>query len=83
MNDLLAIGSTVIPRKDPVNITFDKILDVANAAKNLEMEHVDFIAFSEYNRERVREDHYGASDRYGRFRSADNRNSDDSSSGGH
>ncbi|GJY78995.1 putative nucleotidyltransferase, ribonuclease H [Tanacetum coccineum] len=70
-------------RRDLVNITFEKVSDVANAAKNLEMEHADFIALSEYNRKRVREDHYGASDRHGRFRSGHNRNSNDRSSGGH
>nr|GEX78484.1 hypothetical protein [Tanacetum cinerariifolium] len=53
-------------RRDLVNFRFDKVSDVANAAKNLKMEHTDYITSRpEYNRKRGREDHYEASDRHG------------------
>nr|GEV58019.1 zinc finger, CCHC-type, retrotransposon Gag domain protein [Tanacetum cinerariifolium] len=52
--------------RDLVNFRFEKVSDVANAAKNLEMEHADYIASRpEYNRKRGRDDHYQASDRHG------------------
>ncbi|PWA39294.1 zinc finger, CCHC-type, Retrotransposon gag domain protein [Artemisia annua] len=71
-------------RRDLVNIRFEKVSDVANAAKNLEMEHADFIASrSESNRKRGREDHVGASDRNGKSHSGNNRNFDDRSRGGY
>nr|GEX16700.1 hypothetical protein [Tanacetum cinerariifolium] len=70
-NKLKSLSGRLILKyiRDLVNITFEKILDVANAAKNLEMEHADFITFRpEFNRKRVREDKYGASDRHGQIR---------------
>ncbi|GJX78838.1 putative reverse transcriptase domain-containing protein [Tanacetum coccineum] len=71
-------------RRDLVNITFEKISDVANAAKNLEMEHLGLITSRpEFNKKRGKEDQYGASDRHGKFHSGHNRNSDDRSRGGH
>nr|GEW97333.1 retrotransposon protein, putative, Ty3-gypsy subclass [Tanacetum cinerariifolium] len=71
-------------RRDLVNFRFEKVSDVANAAKNLEMKHTDYIASRpEYNRKRGGEDHYEASDRHGKFHSGHNRNSDDKSRGGH
>ncbi|GJT08213.1 hypothetical protein Tco_0842675 [Tanacetum coccineum] len=71
-------------KRDLVNIRFEKILDVANAAKNLEMEHADYIASRPvYNRKSGREDHYRTSDRHGKFQPGNNHNSDDRSCGGH
>ncbi|GKB53893.1 putative nucleotidyltransferase, ribonuclease H [Tanacetum coccineum] len=55
-------------RRDIMNFRFEKISEVANAVKNLEMEHTDFIALGEHNRKRRREDHYRASDRHGQIR---------------
>ncbi|GJZ46612.1 zinc finger, CCHC-type, retrotransposon gag domain protein [Tanacetum coccineum] len=71
-------------RRDLVNFRFEKVSDVANAAKNLEMEHADYIASRpKYNRKRGREDYYEASDRHGKFHSGYNHNSNDKSHGGH
>ncbi|GJR79528.1 retrotransposon protein, putative, ty3-gypsy subclass [Tanacetum coccineum] len=56
-------------RRDLVNFRFEKVSDVANAAKNLEMEHADYIASRpKYNRKRGREDYYEASDRHGQIK---------------
>nr|GEU50036.1 hypothetical protein [Tanacetum cinerariifolium] len=58
--------------------SFEKVSNVANAVKNLEMEPADYIASRcEYNRKKGREDHYEASDRHGKIHLGHNHNPDD------